>query len=256
MDAILAGSIEPGTVLVIRYEGPKGGPGHARDAGDHRRAEGRRPRRRLRADHRRPLQRRHVGVLHRPRRAGGRRRRPDRVRARRRPDPHRRARADASTCSSTTASWPSAGRRGHPTRRATPAACWASTPSSCRAPRPAPSPTPCRMPRTPMNLHEVLELIQLRRFERDPVQRLLNRTHMPDDFRAVAKRKLPRAVFDYVDGGADEEIAVARQPRGIPATQAEPATAARRLGHRPHRRAVRAPSSTCRSASRRPATRG
>ncbi len=59
-----------------------------------------------------------------------------------------------------------------------------------------------------MNLHEVLELIQLRRFERDPVQRLLNRTHMPDDFRAVAKRKLPRAVFDYVEGGADEEIAV------------------------------------------------
>jgi dihydroxy-acid dehydratase len=27
MDAILAGKIEPGTVLVIRYEGPKGGPG-------------------------------------------------------------------------------------------------------------------------------------------------------------------------------------------------------------------------------------
>jgi dihydroxy-acid dehydratase len=27
MDAILSGSVEPGTVLVIRYEGPKGGPG-------------------------------------------------------------------------------------------------------------------------------------------------------------------------------------------------------------------------------------
>jgi dihydroxy-acid dehydratase len=27
MDAILAGSIAPGTVVVIRYEGPKGGPG-------------------------------------------------------------------------------------------------------------------------------------------------------------------------------------------------------------------------------------
>lgn len=27
LDAIMAGSIEPGTVLVIRYEGPKGGPG-------------------------------------------------------------------------------------------------------------------------------------------------------------------------------------------------------------------------------------
>jgi L-lactate dehydrogenase (cytochrome) len=59
-----------------------------------------------------------------------------------------------------------------------------------------------------MNLQEVLELIQLRRFERDPVQRLLDRCHMPDDFRAVARRKLPRAVFDYVDGGADEEIAL------------------------------------------------
>jgi dihydroxy-acid dehydratase len=27
MDAITAGEIQPGTVLVIRYEGPKGGPG-------------------------------------------------------------------------------------------------------------------------------------------------------------------------------------------------------------------------------------
>src|SRR5437764_13485558 len=27
MEAILAGTIEPGTVVVIRYEGPKGGPG-------------------------------------------------------------------------------------------------------------------------------------------------------------------------------------------------------------------------------------
>ena len=27
MDAILTGSVVPGTVLVIRYEGPKGGPG-------------------------------------------------------------------------------------------------------------------------------------------------------------------------------------------------------------------------------------
>jgi L-lactate dehydrogenase (cytochrome) len=66
-----------------------------------------------------------------------------------------------------------------------------------------------------MNLREVLELIQLRRFERDPVQRLLNRTHLPDDFRAVAKRKLPRAVFDYVEGGADEEIAIEANRRAF-----------------------------------------
>lgn len=60
-----------------------------------------------------------------------------------------------------------------------------------------------------MNLQEVLELVQLRRFERDRVQRQLNRVHVADDFRAIARRRLPRAVFDYVDGGADEEITLA-----------------------------------------------
>ena len=119
--------------------GTEGRTGDARDARHHRRAEGRRARRRLRADHRRPLLRRHVGVLHRPRGARGDRRRTDRVRARRRPDPHRRADASRSTCWSTTPSWPRAARAGRPTRRATPTACSASTPGSCRAPRPAPS---------------------------------------------------------------------------------------------------------------------
>ena len=30
--AVRAGAIAPGDVLVVRYEGPAGGPGHARDA--------------------------------------------------------------------------------------------------------------------------------------------------------------------------------------------------------------------------------
>lgn len=59
-----------------------------------------------------------------------------------------------------------------------------------------------------MNLQEVLELIRLRRFELDPVQRVLDKCHLPDDFRRIAKRKLPRAVFDYVDGGSEEELAM------------------------------------------------
>src|SRR4249919_2172815 len=104
------------------------------------------------------------------------------------------------------ANWPSGELRGRPIRLDTPVAFSESTPSWCRVPRRARSPTRCEHG---MNLQEVLELIQLRRFERDPVQRLINRTHMPDDFRAVAKRKLPKAVFDYVEGGAEEEIALA-----------------------------------------------
>ena len=39
--------IKPATCVVIRYEGPKGGPGHARDAGGDRRHEGGRAGRRL-----------------------------------------------------------------------------------------------------------------------------------------------------------------------------------------------------------------
>ena len=56
------------------------------------------------------------------------------------------------------------------------------------------------------------------------MQRLINRTHMPDDFRIVAKRKLPKAVFDYVEGGAEEEIALLPIVRHSPASQAQPAT--------------------------------
>ena len=42
MDALEDGTITAGDVVVIRYEGPKGRPGHARDAGHHRRHQGRR----------------------------------------------------------------------------------------------------------------------------------------------------------------------------------------------------------------------
>ncbi len=85
MEAILAGSITPGTVVVIRYEGPKGGPGMREMLAVDRRHEGRRPRGRLRPRHRRALQRRHPWLLRRPCRTRGHRRRSHRPRGRRRP---------------------------------------------------------------------------------------------------------------------------------------------------------------------------
>ena len=121
--------------------GPEGRPGHARDARDHRRAQGCRPRVRLCADHRRSLLRRHLGILHRPRRARSRRRRPDRVRPRRRHDPHRRADQVARPARRRRRTRRTARTAGSRTRPATPPACSASTPSSSRAPRPARSPT-------------------------------------------------------------------------------------------------------------------
>ncbi len=57
-----------------------------------------------------------------------------------------------------------------------------------------------------MKPRDVLKLVHLRKFERSRTQRMLNQVVLADDFRAIARRRLPRAVFDYVDGGADEEI--------------------------------------------------
>ena len=67
--------IKAGDVVVIRYEGPKGGPGHAGDARADLGADRPGPGRIGRPHHRRPLLRRHLGHGRRPRRAGGVRRR-------------------------------------------------------------------------------------------------------------------------------------------------------------------------------------
>ncbi len=44
----------------------------------------------------------------------------------------------------------------------------------------------------------------------DPVERRLRRTASVEDFRRIAKRRLPRGVFDYIDGGAEDERSLAR----------------------------------------------
>ena len=92
MEAILAGSIEPNTVVVIRYEGPKGGPGMREMLAVTGAMKGVGPGRRLRPGHRRAVLGRDPRLLHRPRRPRGGRRGPDRPGGRRRPDRGRRGR--------------------------------------------------------------------------------------------------------------------------------------------------------------------
>jgi L-lactate dehydrogenase (cytochrome) len=53
---------------------------------------------------------------------------------------------------------------------------------------------------------ELRELLRTRPIERDPVARRLSRAQTIDDLRAIAKRRTPRAVFDYTDGGAEDEV--------------------------------------------------
>ena len=53
------------------------------------------------------------------------------------------------------------------------------------------------------------KLIQLRGVTLDPTARRLGACYDVSDLRLAAKRRIPRPVFDYVDGAADEEISVA-----------------------------------------------
>jgi L-lactate dehydrogenase (cytochrome) len=59
-----------------------------------------------------------------------------------------------------------------------------------------------------MRLQEMRKLVQLRRVTLDPTARRLGACYDVADLRRAAQRRIPRPVFDYVDGAADEEIAV------------------------------------------------
>ena len=90
MDAIMAGRIKAGDVVVIRYEGPKGGPGMQEMLAPHVRAHRTGSRRIGRPHHGRSVLRRHLGHGRGARRPGGLRRRPDRAGRGRRLDHDRR----------------------------------------------------------------------------------------------------------------------------------------------------------------------
>ena len=39
--------------------------------------------------------------------------------------------------------------------------------------------------------------------------------HNFNDFRELARRRVPRAIFDYIDGGADDEVSKRRNAAAI-----------------------------------------
>jgi L-lactate dehydrogenase (cytochrome) len=60
-----------------------------------------------------------------------------------------------------------------------------------------------------MRVREMRRLVRLRTVPLDAQARRLGSCYDIADLRRAAKRRIPRPVFDYVDGAADEEIAVA-----------------------------------------------
>jgi L-lactate dehydrogenase (cytochrome) len=53
-------------------------------------------------------------------------------------------------------------------------------------------------------------VVQFERFSLDPVERRLRSAASVGDFRQIAKRRLPHGVFDYIDGGAEDERTLGR----------------------------------------------
>ncbi|MCZ8381031.1 alpha-hydroxy acid oxidase [Mycobacterium sp. CPCC 205372] len=57
---------------------------------------------------------------------------------------------------------------------------------------------------------ELAPLIGFRKPQLDATKRRLDRALTIDDLRRIAKRRTPRAAFDYTDGAAEEELSLAR----------------------------------------------
>ena len=57
---------------------------------------------------------------------------------------------------------------------------------------------------------EVRPLLNTQPLELDRTARRLRNAHTIADLRRVARRRVPRGVFDFVDGGAEEEVSLRR----------------------------------------------
>jgi L-lactate dehydrogenase (cytochrome) len=75
----------------------------------------------------------------------------------------------------------------------------------------------------PMGMIETFRsVVRFKRPTLDPVERRLLQCVSVEDMRRIARRRLPRGVFDYIDGGAEDERAMARNVDAFSAYQFEP----------------------------------
>jgi L-lactate dehydrogenase (cytochrome) len=59
-------------------------------------------------------------------------------------------------------------------------------------------------------IETVRSVVRFKPLELDPVERRLSRAADVGDLRRMARRRLPRGVFDYIDGGAEDERSLER----------------------------------------------
>jgi len=73
-----------------------------------------------------------------------------------------------------------------------------------------------------MRPSEIRELIRVKPIELDATRRRLSACHDIADLRATGSRLIPRPVFDYVDGGADEEASLQANTQAFRQFQFQP----------------------------------
>jgi len=66
-----------------------------------------------------------------------------------------------------------------------------------------------------MRASEIRQLIQMKPVELDATRRRLSACHDIADLRVAGRRLTPRPVFDYVDGGSDEELSLRANTRAF-----------------------------------------
>ncbi len=71
-------------------------------------------------------------------------------------------------------------------------------------------------------LENLRSTVRFRELKLDPVERRLDRCANVDDLRAVARRRLPGGVFDYIDGGAEDEVTLERNTSAYAGYQFRP----------------------------------
>jgi L-lactate dehydrogenase (cytochrome) len=75
-----------------------------------------------------------------------------------------------------------------------------------------------------MRASEIRELIRVKPVELDATRRRLSACHDIADLRSTGRRLIPRPVFDYVDGGADEELSLRANTRAFRQFRFQPRT--------------------------------
>ena len=66
-----------------------------------------------------------------------------------------------------------------------------------------------------MIIDTLRSVLRFRRFEFNATKRRLQSAASIEDLRRMARRRLPGGVFDYIDGGAEDEVAMDRNTRGF-----------------------------------------